>query len=84
VNQTTSNQHLAPNPLSRPSDAHATPLLASGVHPKIASERLGHTKVGITLDLYWHVLPNMLIDAVALLDDASRRPYRSFPTKYIG
>jgi integrase len=32
--------------------AHATHLLASGVHPKIASERLGHSKVGITLDLY--------------------------------
>jgi integrase len=40
--------------------------------PKIASERLGHTKVGITLDLYWHVPPNMLMDAVALLDDALR------------
>jgi integrase len=31
--------------------AHATHLLASGVHPKVASERLGHSKVGITLDL---------------------------------
>jgi integrase len=25
---------------------HATHLLANGVHPKIASERLGHSKVG--------------------------------------
>ena len=32
--------------------AHATHLLSSGVHPKIASERLGHSKVGITIDLY--------------------------------
>jgi integrase len=39
--------------------AHATHLLSSGVHPKVASERLGHSKVGITLDLYSHVLPNM-------------------------
>jgi len=31
--------------------AHATHMLASGVHPKIASERLGHSKIGITLDL---------------------------------
>jgi integrase len=31
--------------------SHATHMLASGVHPKIASERLGHSKVGITLDL---------------------------------
>ena len=27
--------------------AHATHLLASGIHPKVASERLGHSKVGI-------------------------------------
>jgi integrase len=26
---------------------HATHLLASGVHPKVASERLGHSKVGL-------------------------------------
>ncbi len=32
--------------------ADATHLLSAGVHPKIASERLGHSKVGITLDLY--------------------------------
>ena len=43
--------------------AHATHLLASGVHPKVASE-------GITLDTYSHVLPNMQADAVALVDEA--------------
>ena len=50
--------------------AHATHLLASGVHPKVASERLGHSKVGITLDLYSHVLPGMQADAAARVDDA--------------
>jgi len=45
-------------------------MLASGVHPKIASERLGHSKVGITLDLYSHVLPGMQEDAVAKVDAA--------------
>jgi integrase len=49
---------------------HATHLLASGVHPKIASERLGHSKIGITLDLYSHVLPGMQEDAVAKVDAA--------------
>ena len=48
--------------------AHATHMLSSGVHPKIASERLGHSKVGITLDLYSHVLPGMQEDAVARVD----------------
>jgi len=56
--------------------AHATHLLASGVHPKVASERLGHSKVGITLDLYSHVLPNMQADAAAIVDDALRAVLR--------
>lgn len=53
--------------------AHATHLLARGVHPKVASERLGHSRVGITLDLYSHVLPGMQEDAVARVDDALRQ-----------
>jgi integrase len=50
--------------------AHATHLLGSGVHPKIASERLGHSKIGITLDLYSHVLPGMEADAAERVDAA--------------
>jgi integrase len=60
---------------------HATLLLASGVHPKIASERLGHSKVGITLDLYSHVLPNMQADAAALVDGALRAALNKPETK---
>ena len=52
--------------------AHATHMLANGVHPKVASERLGHSKVGITLDLYSHVMPGMQEDAAARVDDALR------------
>jgi integrase len=52
--------------------AHATHLLSDGVHPKVASERLGHSRVGITLDLYSHVLPGMQEDAAARVDDALR------------
>jgi integrase len=47
---------------------HATHMLASGVHVKVASERLGHSKIGITLDLYSHLLPGMQEDAVAKVD----------------
>ena len=50
--------------------AHATHMLSSGIHPKVASERLGHSKVGITLDLYSHVLPGMQEDAAAKMDVA--------------
>jgi integrase len=50
--------------------AHATHMLAAGVHPKVASERLGHSRIGITLDLYSHVLPGMQEDAAARVDEA--------------
>src|SRR6202008_2856389 len=50
--------------------AHATHLLMAGVHPKVASERLGHSRVGVTLDLYSHVLPGMQEDAAARVDAA--------------
>ena len=48
--------------------AHATHMLSAGVHPKIASERLGHSNVGITMDLYSHVIPGMQEDAAARVD----------------
>ena len=39
--------------------AHATLILRQGVHPKIVSERLGHSSVAKTLDIYSHVLPGL-------------------------
>lgn len=48
--------------------AHATLMLASGVHPKVVSERLGHASVGITLDTYSHVLPGLQAAAAEALD----------------
>lgn len=47
---------------------HASLLLQQGVHPKIVSERLGHSNIGITLDTYSHVLPGMQREAAAKLD----------------
>jgi len=52
--------------------SHATHLLASGVHPKIAQERLGHSSIAITLDLYSHVLPGMQEDAASRVDAVLR------------
>jgi len=51
---------------------HATQLLRQGVHPKIVSERLGHATVGITLDVYSHVMPGMQEEAAARTDAALR------------
>ena len=42
---------------------YATLALKAGMHPKIVSERLGHSTVGVTLDLYSHVTPSIARDA---------------------
>ena len=48
--------------------AFATLALKKNISPKIVSHALGHSKIGITMDLYSHVIPDMqdeLVDAVA-------------------
>jgi integrase len=50
--------------------SHATQLLIAGVHPKVAQERLGHSSISVTLDLYSHVTETMQEDAAAKLDTA--------------
>jgi integrase len=47
---------------------HASLLLKQGIHPKIVSERLGHSSIQMTLDTYTHLLPNMQEAAAAGLD----------------
>ena len=42
---------------------YATLALKAGVHPKVVSERLGHATVGVTFDLYSHVVPSIARDA---------------------
>lgn len=49
---------------------HATQLLAGGVHPKVAQERLGHSTITTTMDLYSHVTDTMQADAAERLDMA--------------
>ena len=41
----------------------ATLMMADGVHPKIVQERLGHSKISMTLDRYSHVTESMQRDA---------------------
>jgi integrase len=42
---------------------YATLALQAGVHAKVVSEILGHSSIGITLDVYSHAIPSMLEDA---------------------
>jgi integrase len=52
--------------------SHASHMLAAKVHPKIVQERLGHSGISITLDIYSHLLPNMQEEAAAAVDEALR------------
>ncbi len=47
--------------------SHATALLAAGVAPKVVQERLGHTSIKTTMDIYSAVLPGMQRDAIEQL-----------------
>jgi integrase len=47
----------------------ASLLLSAGVRPKIVQERLGHSTVALTLDVYSHVLGSLQRDAAEQLDE---------------
>jgi integrase len=48
----------------------ATTALLQNIHPKVVAEMLGHSRVGVTLDLYSHVLPDMQDEAAAKIEAA--------------
>lgn len=48
---------------------YATHLLEEGVHPKVVSERLGHSSIRITLDTYSHVVPRLQKEVAKYSDD---------------
>jgi integrase len=59
---------------------HATVALKAGVHPKIVSERLGHSSVALTMDVYSHVLEGMqaaaasVIGSIVFQTDPGKKP----------
>lgn len=53
--------------------SHATLLLTRGTHPKVVQERLGHSRIGTTLDTYSHIVPGMQRDAALRLDHLFRQ-----------
>jgi integrase len=44
----------------------ATFLLSQGIHPKIVSSILGHSRIAITLDTYSHLIPALGLEAEAI------------------
>ena len=41
----------------------------ANIHPKVVQERLRHSSIAITLDLYSHVAPGMQKDTALKLDE---------------
>ena len=59
--------------------SHATQLLLAGIHPKVAQERLGHSTIATTFDLYSHVTATMQEEAAAKLDSVFRSAISTRP-----
>ena len=53
---------------------HATLALTAGVNPKVVSERLGHSSIATTMDIYSHVLPGLQEEAALAVEHLLRRP----------
>jgi integrase len=64
--------------------SHASHMLASNIHPKIVQERLGHSTIATTMDIYSHLMPNMQQDAVERVDDALEQALQKRASKEIG
>jgi integrase len=47
---------------------HASLLIAGGVHPRVIMERLGHSTISTTMDIYGHVFPSEGRAVAAMLD----------------
>lgn len=48
---------------------HATLLLSKDINVKVISERLGHSKISVTLDTYSHVIPSMQQEVTNTLEN---------------
>jgi integrase len=59
-------------------------MLKANIHPKVVQERLGHSSIAITLDLYSHVAPGMQEAAALKLDEELAESRVSSPVVIFG
>ncbi|WRO22088.1 tyrosine-type recombinase/integrase [Metallumcola ferriviriculae] len=52
--------------------SHATSLLLNNVHPKVVQERLGHSSIDVTINIYSHVAPSLQQEAASITDIPAR------------
>lgn len=60
---------------------HATLLLSRSTHPKVVQERLGHSTINVTMDVYSHVMPDIQREAADQIGDilAFKNPESASP-----
>ena len=63
---------------------HATLMLWQGIHPKVVSERLGHSSIAITFDTYSHVLPGLQEAAAQRFEEGLQMPSTDVPNRTVG
>jgi integrase len=56
---------------------HATIMLQLGEHPKVVSERLGHSSIQVTMNVYSHVTPDMQKEAANRFEQAMNERKKS-------
>ncbi|MEO8691983.1 MAG: tyrosine-type recombinase/integrase [Acidimicrobiales bacterium] len=65
---------------------HASMLIELGAHPKAVSDRLGHSDIGVTMNVYGHLFPSVEEEIVDRLEELGRRaaaaPWQ--PAKVVG
>jgi len=57
--------------------SHATLLLRHGAHPRVVQERLGHSTIATTLDVYSHVTPGIQEAVAARFDEVMSDKYNN-------
>lgn len=62
--------------------SHASYLLLRNTHPKVVSERLGHSSVQLTLDTYSHVLPSLQYEAAQVVESLYDENLRVNPQRH--
>jgi len=59
-------------------------MLWQGIHPKIVSERLGHSSIAITLDTYSHVMPGLQEAAAQRFEEGLQTDQGKVPVETVG
>ena len=57
---------------ARPRHTCASLLIQLGAHPKAIQDRLGHSDIGVTLNLYGHLFPSVEEHLTDALEDLRR------------